>query len=350
MTGVLLVNVGTPDAPRPPEVRRYLRQFLGDPRVLDMNPAGRALLLNAVILPFRPKQSAHAYAQVWTDEGSPLLVLSRRFEAALAGDLGPDYKVALGMRYGTPSLAGALDALRTAGADPIVVFPLYPQYASSTTGTSLEEVYRLAGRPWNVPHLSVVPPFYDDPGMVGAFAARARPVLEEIRADHLLMSFHGLPERQILKSDPTGTHCLSGPDCCATAPPGVLATCYRAQCRVTAREIAAALGLPADRWSVSFQSRLGRIPWIRPYTDEVLKDLAGRGVKRLAVACPAFVADCLETLEEIAMRGKETFLAAGGEAYALVPSLNDHPAWVAAAAALVRHHTAEAPPREGPAR
>lgn len=333
-TGVLVVNLGTPDAPEPGPVRRYLRQFLSDPRVIDINPAGRWALLNFIVLPFRPKQSAEAYSKVWGPDGSPLLVYGRKLVDGLRARL-PDCEVELSMRYGEPSIARGLEALRQKGCDRLVVFPLYPHYAASSTGSTLEEVYRIAAQRWNTPYLSVVPPYYDDPGFVGAFAAIGRPVIDGVDAEHVLMSFHGLPERHMVKSDETGEHCLKQADCCATIT-FANRNCYRAQCFSTARLLAAELGLSADQYTICFQSRLGRTPWIRPYTDQVIEDLAKRGIRRLAVFCPAFTADCLETLEEIGMRAVEDFTAQGGEALELVPSLNDDPGWMDTAARLIR--------------
>lgn len=328
----MLLNVGTPDAPRPREVRRYLRAFLGDRRVLDLPALPRFLLLEGAILPFRPRQSAEAYHKVWTEAGSPLLVHGRAFTTALSERLGAGYAVRLAMRYGKPGIAEALAELRADGCDRLVLFPLFPQYAAATTGTAVAAVFEALATGWDVPPVSVVPPFFDDPATLTAMAAVGSPVLEELRPDHVLFSFHGLPERQIVRSDPTGTHCLRSPHCCDRPVP----LCYRAQCVATARALAAALGLSGERWSLAFQSRLGRTPWIRPYTDARVRELAASGVKRLAVFSPAFVADCLETLEEIGLRAREDFLARGGEAFRLVPSLNAHPAWVAAAANLVR--------------
>lgn len=333
-TGILLVNLGTPDAPRPREVRRYLREFLGDPRVMDLNPVGRWLLLNLVILPFRPRQSAEAYAKIWTDEGSPLLVHGRALAAGLAARL-PGCPVELGMRYGNPSIAGALDRLHDRGCDRVVLVPLYPQYSSSATGSTVEATYRAAASRWNTPFLTVVPPFYDAPGFIEAWAAVGGPHWREFRPDHVLFSFHGLPERQVRRSDESGRHCLAAPDCCAAIGP-VNRNCYRAQCYATARALSVRLGIPAERSTVAFQSRLGRTPWIRPYMDEVVPDLARRGVRRLLVFSPAFVADCLETLEEIGIRTRESFLEAGGEELRLVPSLNAEPVWIDAVADLVR--------------
>jgi ferrochelatase len=337
-TGLLLVNLGTPDEPTTRAVRRYLGEFLSDPRVLDMSAIGRWLLLHAVILRTRPAKSAHAYRAIWdAQRGSPLLYHSRDLAAGVAARLGDDWRVALGMRYGNPSIASALAEL--ASCDRIVVLPLFPQYASSSTGSALEEVARVATRAWNVRPLEVVPAFWDDDGFQDAFAEVARPVVDELRADHVLFSFHGLPERQIVKSDEAGGHCLASATCC-DRPGARLAWCYRAQSIATARALAARLGLGAEgeAWSTSFQSRLGRVPWIKPYTDVVLDELAARGVKRLAVVCPAFVADCLETLEEIGMRARDQWKAAGGEALALVPSLNATPRWIDAVTAMARRH------------
>lgn len=338
--GLLLVNLGTPDEPTAPAVRRYLREFLSDPRVLDIGPVGRQALLNLVILPRRPAQSAEAYQKIWTDRGSPLLFHSRDLHSKVASALGDGWHVELAMRYGRPSIRAALDSMRRAGVDELVVLPLYPQYAASSTGSTLEEVYRLAASRWNVPSLRSVPAFYDDPLFIDAFARVGRPVIDEAKADHVLFSFHGLPERHMRKSDEQGNHCLASASCCDRI--GLAnRNCYRAQCFATARELARALDLVEDGWSLSFQSRLGRTPWIQPYTDEVLPKLAQRGVRRLAVFCPAFVADCLETLEEIGIRAREQFRSAGGEELTLVPSLNSSDGWVEAVVALAHRHAPE---------
>ncbi|HEX9793448.1 MAG TPA: ferrochelatase [Planctomycetota bacterium] len=338
--GILLVNLGTPAAPRPREVRAYLREFLSDPRVIDLPALPRWLLLNLVILPRRPKASAAAYAKIWTGAGSPLLVHSLAHAAAVQDRL-PQARVQLAMRYGEPSIEAGLTALRAAGCERIAVLPLYPQYASSSGGSTLEAVYRHAAALWNVPSLEVLPPFFDTPGFLDAFAAVGAPVLAEFRPDFVLMSFHGLPERQIRKSDASGKHCFAGEDCCASIGPANR-WCYRAQCFATARGLAERLGLGTGGWSVAFQSRLGRTPWIRPYTDHVLPELASAGKRRVAVMVPSFVADCLETLEEIGMRAREQFRAAGGEELTLVPSLNAHPAWADAVAAMFAPRLADA--------
>jgi protoporphyrin/coproporphyrin ferrochelatase len=336
-TGLLLCNLGTPDDPSPSSVRRYLREFLSDPRVLDINPIARWALLNLVILPTRPRKSAAAYRLIWGPRGSPLLAHGQDLVAAVRERLGAGWAVELGMRYQRPSIASALAALRAAGADSVVVFPLYPQYSASSTGSSAEEVFRVAAREWVTPTLTFVPPFYDDAGFIDAFAAQGAPIVAPIlaseRPDHVLMSFHGLPERHMRKADETGQHCLASAGCC-DAIVRANRHCYRAQCFATARALAARLALAPGAWSVSFQSRLGRTPWIRPYTDVVLPELAAVGKKRVAVFCPAFVADCLETLEEIGIRARRDFIAAGGDSLTLVPSLNASPRWVEAVAAL----------------
>lgn len=335
-TGVLLINLGSPEAPTAAAVRPYLREFLSDPRVLDIPGPLRWLLLNGVILRTRPARSAEAYAAVWMKDGSPLTVHTRALADALAGELGPEYRVALGMRYGAPSIASALDELLRAPVRELVVVPLYPQYASSSTGTALEVVHRELAHRWNVPAVRTVPPFFDHPGYLDDVASGAAPLLRDFAPDHVLFSYHGLPERHIRKSECAPGHCFAANDACCATLDARNAFCYRAQSFATTRSLVARLGLDPARTSTSFQSRLGRTPWIKPYTDEALVSLAQSGVKRLAVFSPSFVADCLETLEEIAIRGEETFRAAGGEALVLVPALNAAPTWVRTLAGMVR--------------
>ena len=341
MLGILLLNLGTPEAPTTPAVRRYLREFLSDPRVIDIHPVARKLLLELVILPTRPSKSAAAYAKVWSPEGSPLLTLSRALESKVRQAMGPGHLVELAMRYGRPSIPEALARLTAGGASRLVVAPLYPQYSSAATGSSLEAVFADLATRHVVPPVAVLPAFYDDPGFISAFAAVGAPVLAEQRPDHVLFSFHGLPERHVKASDHSGRHCLRSAACC-DAIGEANRDCYRAHCYATARALAARLELAPGRWSVSFQSRLGRTPWIKPYTDVVLDELALAGKKRLCVFCPAFVADCLETLEEIGLRAREQFLAHGGESLTLVPSLNASDAWVEALVALLRRTAGEA--------
>ena len=334
------MNLGTPAGPETGAVREYLREFLSDPRVLDMNSLGRAALLNLVILPTRPAKSAGAYKKIWTKRGSPLMFHSTDLAESVGSRLGDDWHVELAMRYGTPSVAYALNRFHKAGINRIVVFPLYPQYASSSTGTALEQVYLEAAKAWNVPELSVIGPFYDAPGFISACRSQSLPLIDEQKPDHVLMSFHGLPARHVEKSDDTGSHCLASQHCCDEI--GVAnRNCYRAQCYATARALAKALDLSRDNWSVSFQSRLGRIPWIQPYTDEVLPELAHAGIKRLVVLCPAFVADCLETLEEIGIRAAEQWRKLGGEKLTLAPAVNASPVWADAVANMVRSHVGQ---------
>jgi len=324
--GVLLAQLGTPASPRTGDVRRYLREFLSDPRVIDLPGPTRWLLVNLVIAPFRAPRSAHAYRAIWTPEGSPLRVLGEALAAALASALGPAVRVELGMRYGAPTLGDALDRLAGAGARRIVVIPLYPQLAESSVGSALAAVEAWRKQRPAPPDLSVVPPFFAAPGFVDAVAAAARPVLAS-RPEHVLMSYHGLPERHVRKADPSGARCFARPDCCLR--PGATDTCYRAQCLATTRAVAAALGLAPERVSTGFQSGLGRARWIGPSTDELLVSLAGRGVKRLAVLCPSFVADCLETLEEIGIRARARWLGElGGREFALAPCVNATPPFV----------------------
>lgn len=321
--GVLLIHLGTPDAPTPRAVRAYLREFLGDRRVLDLPDPGRWLLLHGAILPFRPRRSARSYQAIWTEQGSPLRVHAEALTRGLREALGPEIPVEHAMRYGAPSIQAGMARLLRQGAEIVVILPLFPQAAASATGTALAEAYRAAGAIWNAPPLEAVGAFYDHPGFLKAQAAIAREAIAP-GVDHLLFSFHGLPERHLRKER---EHCLSHEACC-DGPAHANRGCYRAQCLATARAIAQELGWDPARTSASFQSRFGRDPWIRPSTDETLQALRARGVARLAVICPSFTTDCLETLEEIGQRARARFLAMGGTELQLVPSLNDHPRWI----------------------
>ena len=334
-TGLLLVQLGTPDAPTPPAVRRYLAEFLADPRVIDLPAPLRWLLLHGVILRVRPRRSAEAYRQIWTPKGSPLRVHSEAFAVALARELGGGFSVALGMRYGAPSIDAALAALAASGATRLLVWPLFPQHAEASTGSALARVFERLHRRPTFGRVRVLGPCWDDPGFAAAFAAVARPVLDASRPEHVLFSYHGLPERQLRAADPTGRHCLASEDCCASLS-AANARCYRAQCFATTRTLAAALALAPAAHSTAFQSRLGRARWTQPSTEEALARLRSAGVRRVAVLCPAFVADCLETLEEIGIRAREQWRQHGGEELVLVPSLNEDPRWVEAAARRVR--------------
>jgi ferrochelatase len=323
---VLLLNLGSPDSTAVADVRRYLKEFLLDERVIDAPAPVRNFVVRGLILPFRPKRSAAAYAKVWTPEGSPLIVSSRQQQAAVAGAHG-EVMVELAMRYGTPSIPESISRLKAAGVTHLFIVPLYPHYAMSSYETVLVRVTEeIAAQDFSV-KTTTLQPFYQDEDYIDALIASARPYLEE-PYDLLLFSYHGIPERHVRKSDPSHAHCLCVPGCCETANPAH-ATCYRHQCYATTRAFTERAGLPADKVAVSFQSRLGRDPWLKPYTDFRLQELPQEGVKRLRVICPAFVSDCLETLEEIAMEGKETFLHAGGEDFKQIPCMNNHPAWLA---------------------
>ena len=320
---LLLVNLGSPASTRVEDVRRYLNQFLMDPYVIDLPWPLRRLLVS-LILWKRPAASAHAYASIWWEEGSPLIVLGRRLQTAMAERWthGP---VELAMRYAEPSIEGALQRLAEQGVRRVTVVPLYPQFADSTTTTVLEEIRRVMAQRGFGYTLDYLPPFYREEPYQQALLASAQPHLAQ-GFDHLLLSFHGIPESHIRKLVKDPKHDLT-----ATSSRGVseetLALCYRSQCLRTAELFAERAGLQAGQWSVSFQSRLGRAKWIEPYTEPTLEALAAQGVKKVLVMCPAFVADCIETLEEIGDRGREVFQAAGGEELVLVPCLNDHPQW-----------------------
>jgi len=329
-SAVLLVNLGSPASPRPDDVRHYLDQFLMDPYVIDVPVPLRALIVKGFILPTRPKNTSRAYASIWTAEGSPLIVISERTRHALEERL--QRPVGLAMRYGEPAIPRAVAELaaRAPGCDEIVVAPMYPQYAMATTKTvevAAEPALAQTGLPYRF-----VPPFFSDDGYLGAMEARIRNDYPG-DAQYLLFSYHGIPARHLRKTDPTHAHCLT-PNCCAI-PSVAHATCYRHQCIETTERLADRLGLAAESYGFSFQSRLGS-GWLEPFTDVLLEQFPARGITRLAVVCPSFIADCLETLEEIAIRGREAFLAAGGESLHYIPCLNDDPLWIEALAQLCR--------------
>jgi ferrochelatase len=328
---VLLVNLGSPESPTVPDVRRYLREFLGDERVLNLPAPLRWLLLEGIILRTRPKRSAHAYAKVWTPDGSPLIATSRQVRDKLAARTS--VPVALAMRYGSPSIASVLARLVAEGVDDILLFPQYPHYAMSSWETVVAKVFAEAKKFPRAPRFTVVQPFYAETGYIDALVASAQPYLEK-PYDHFLFSYHGLPVSHLRKADSSHVHCMTAPDCCETCSPAH-ATCYRAQIFHTARAFAARAGLDPSRWSVSFQSRLAGEPWLEPYTDRELERLPGVGKKNLLVITPAFTADCLETLEEIRIAGCEAYLTAGGKTFTHIPCLNDHPKFIDFLAAKV---------------
>ena len=334
--GALLLNLGTPKSPLTADVRVYLREFLSDPRVIDIHPIARWILVQLIIAPTRAPKSAEAYQQVWTDRGSPLLFHGLDLRDKVASILGQDWKVVLGMRYGQPNMTSALEELRD--VDHIVVLPLYPQYASASTGTALEELYRLGGEGVYVPHFTILPAFYEHMGFISSVVERIEEIQSEGRPDHILFSYHGLPVHQLPCAE-SSLYCVGTTEPCPSIDPRNK-HCYRAQCYATTRKVVEQMGLKDGTWSVSFQSRLGKRPWIQPYTDVHLDELVKQGVRRLAVVCPSFVADCLETLEEIAIRGKEQWEEAGGEWLELIPCVNSQDSWAKAVADMFRtaHH------------
>ena len=333
--GVLLINLGSPDSPSVRDVKRYLREFLMDGRVIDKPWPLRYALVNWAIVPRRAHQSAEAYASIWSKAGSPLVVTSRNVCNELQKRIGAPIELA--MRYQNPSIEDAVNNLVYQGVTEMVVIPLFPHWAMSSFETAAERAKEVAHE--QAPHVkvTVASPFYDDAGYVAALVESARPYLSK-GFDHLLFSFHGLPERHLHKADPSGRHPIEKPICCDENDPAHK-TCYRGQCFTTVKRFAEKAGLSDGRYSVAFQSRLGREVWMRPYTDVELARLAKSGIKRLAVMCPAFVSDCLETLEEIGIRGREIFLSNGGEEFTLIPCLNENPLWIDALEAIVGKFT-----------
>ena len=323
---VLIVNLGSPDSTSVSDVRRYLREFLGDERVLDVPAPLRFLLLEGIILPTRPKRTAHAYSKVWTKDGSPLLATSKLVHRKLAEALGGDVTVHTAMRYGNPSIPAAIAAIAAEGCTEVLLFPQYPHYAMASWETVVERVYSEAAKQAPGMRVNCIQPFFGDADYIEMLYAVAAPFLA-IPHDHLLFSFHGIPERHLRKADSSHAHCTVVADCCTTCSPAH-ATCYRAQCMRTTAEFARRAGLDPAKYSISYQSRLAGEPWLKPFTDFEFARLPKAGVKRLLVMCPSFLADCLETLEEISMAGRESFLAAGGEQLEKISCPNDHPAFI----------------------
>jgi ferrochelatase len=325
-TGVLLINLGTPDSPKTKDVRKYLTQFLNDPRVIDISPVGRFILVNGIIVPFRASKSAKLYEKIWTKEGSPLLVNSVKQKELLQHALGDDFIVELGMRYQSPSLGSALDNLRKAKVNKIIMIPLYPQYASSSTGSSIEEAIRLLQK-WEVtPSFEVISKFYDRPDFIDACVERAQQY-DISNYDYFIFSYHGLPERHIMKGSEHygGNTCKLGKCCDAITIDNQY--CYRANCFETTRQLVKKLNIPEGKYETTFQSRLND-NWIKPYSDKVIAEKAKEGKKKMLVFSPAFVADCLETIYEIGTEYNDIFKEHGGEKIQLVESLNDSPKWI----------------------
>lgn len=330
--GVLLVNLGTPDNPNYGGVYRYLKQFLLDARVIDIGWLPRNILVRGIIAPFRSRGSSKLYKQLWLEEGSPLKVYGERVALGVQKQLGEDYVVALAMRYQNPSISSGIDKLIANQVSEILVLPLFPQYASATTGSVMEEVMRILSKEQAIPAVKFINSYHDHQPMIDVFAANAKKYnLEDY--DHFLFSFHGLPKRQLRKAD-NCNHCLQSDDCCESLTVKNQ-FCYSAQCFETAKAIAAKLDIPRSKMTICFQSRLGRDPWIQPYTSDVLKDRAKEGDKKILVFCPAFVSDCLETTIEITDEYAEEWEELGGEHLDLVESLNDHPDWIKAVTDMV---------------
>ena len=337
---ILLVNLGSPASTSVADVRRFLREFLMDGRVLDAPYPVRWGIVHLFILPRRPALSAEAYQKIWTPAGSPLVVTSQKVRAALQDRL--PVPVELAMRYQNPSVPAAIGRLREEGIQEVLLIPLFPHYAMSSYETAVARVKEVIADIAPEMALTVAPPYYDHPDYIQALVASASEYLRR-DFDQLLFSFHGIPERHLRKADPTGCHCLTAADCCALASPAQQ-TCYRSQCFKTAQAFVQAAGIPPSQYSIAFQSRLGRDPWLKPYTDRILESMGKAGVKKLLVMCPSFVSDCLETLEEIGLRGRETFRAAGGGGLTLIPCLNDHPRWVDALEKMAKNWLAGSDP------
>ena len=338
-TGLLLINLGTPDSPSVPDVRTYLADFLMDPYVIDIPKVFRWLLLHGIILRTRPAKSAAAYQNIWSKEtGSPLLYHSLELLKKVRKQMGPSWVVSLGMRYGKPNIESALaEIFRDADVDRLVIVPLYPQYSLAATESSKAKVLEILKNNFSGRNIEpiFIQDFFDHPAFLRAFASQAKAALGDPNSwDHVLLSYHGIPERHVRKTDPTGTHCLKSATCCdqITANNRL---CYRAQCFATTRGLVEELGLHPGKYTVGFQSRLKGDPWIRPFTDHIIEEFPKRGVKRLAVLCPSFTADCLETVEEIEFREKDRFFKAGGTEIKLVPSLNSTDEWVNAVCEIV---------------
>jgi ferrochelatase len=333
--GILLVNLGTPDSPQTADVRKYLNEFLMDARVIDVNAALRTFLVKGIIVPFRAPKSAKLYQKIWSNEtGSPLLHYSKLQHQALQQRLGDEYQVELAMRYQSPSIQSALQRLKDALVSDIMVVPMFPQYASASTGSVQDKVMEIVKEWQTIPNISFVNSFHNNEGMIATFAHNAQKYQPETY-DHILFSFHGLPQRQIMKCDHTHSYCLKVDNCCDTLN-DTNKFCYSAQSHDTARLIAESLNIPQEKYTVCFQSRLGSDPWMQPYTSEVVAKLANEGKKRLLVFCPAFVADCLETVYEVTVEYGDEFKALGGERVQLVESLNDSPIWIDALEKMVR--------------
>lgn len=339
--GVLLMNLGSPDSTTVKDVRRYLNEFLMDEKVIDIPFILRSLLVQGIIVPFRAPKSAEAYRTIWTSKGSPLVEFTKQLQQAVQQKFGEPVEIA--MRYGNPDPEVAFEKLLKAvpDLDEVIVLPLYPHYAMSSYETAVDYAYKIHQKKGYHFKLTTIPPFYNKPEYITALAESIRPYLQT-EYDQVLFSYHGIPQRHIRKSDTTKSHCLQVPDCCNTNS-AAHATCYRHQVFTTTKLVTTLLQIPESKYKISFQSRLGK-GWLQPFTDIRLAELPKEGVKKLLILCPAFVSDCLETLEEIAIRGKETFLQAGGESYTMIPCMNTQPLWVNAVEHMVRQRIEQQSP------
>ena len=333
-TGVLIVNLGTPDSPSTSDVRKYLSEFLNDPRVIDIHPIARMLLVNLIIVPFRSSKSAKLYKEIWREDGkSPLLYYSEAQLKMLRNELGENYDVQLAMRYQSPSIDQALTHYQKKFYKKIIVLPLFPQYASASTGSVQEKIMKIVSKWEIVPEIEFISGFCDNTDFIKAWQTIGEKH-DHTKYDHVLMSFHGLPERQIKKGD-SFDYCLK--DGCCDILTDKNAFCYKAQCYQTARKLAEALQIPEDKYTICFQSRLGKDPWIKPYSDAIIKERAKKGDKNILAFAPAFVSDCLETVYEISVEYNELFKEHGGEKIQLVESLNDSPEWIKAMKSILHH-------------
>lgn len=335
--GVILMNLGSPDSTEVKDVRSYLMEFLMDERVIDKPYLLRLPLVGGIIVPFRAPKSAEAYREIWTKDGSPLVVLTKALQKSVQPMLQEPVEIA--MRYGNPSVETAFENLskKVPGLEEVIAIPLYPHYAMSSYETAVEHAKKVHAKKRYGFSLKFIKPFYNEPRYIQALADNIKPFLNQ-EFDQVLFSYHGVPGRHIQKSDVTGNHCLKSPDCCDVASPAH-AFCYRHQCFTTTKLVTEKLNIPASKYSISFQSRLGK-GWLEPFTDIHLEQMPKEGVKKILILCPAFVSDCLETLEEIAMRGKETFMEAGGESFTFIPCLNTHPLWTETLALWIKEYAA----------
>lgn len=326
-TGVLLLNLGTPDSPKNADVRRYLNEFLSDPRVVDLPWVIRKILLHLFILPFRTAKSAEAYQKIWSNRGSPLLFHSKELEQEVQQSLGEKYFVALGMRYGNPTISFALEKILQNNCHKVVILPLFPQYSSAATGSAIEKTLMLLRAKNHIPAIKIFDHFYNDSSYIDAQSEIMKPFLTLQASQGVLLSYHSLPERQVKKSPSACmTACFNQEQCPQISSKNIL--CYRAQCYETSRLLAQKLGLNSNNYQVAFQSRLGRTKWIGPDLQAAMNHFIQRDIRDLVVACPSFVADCLETLEEIGIRAMNDWKKMGGKTFSLVPCLNSHPLWI----------------------